>query len=316
LDALRQNPHVVSFTASELTPVQYWQNFNNYFPEGNEAKKVILRHVSGTAGYFETFKIPFIEGRGFLDNSADSVNHSVVINEAAMKAFGWTSAVGKRLRQNNNDQIYTVIGVTKNFHYQSLKDDVEPLLHWYAGKQQLSSFLSVRLTDESKGKDLISNLEARFKKIPSRRTLNHFYLSDEVAKSYQAIDNICRMTSFVTILAILIACAGIFGLISLVAKQRTKEIGVRKVLGASISSIATMLSGDFLKLVGLALLIGLPISYWLGHKLLQTFAYRTEIKWWYLALAAIVALGIALFSVSFQAIKAALNNPVESLKTE
>ncbi|AXE19631.1 macrolide ABC transporter permease [Runella rosea] len=316
LDALRQNPHVVSFTASELTPVQYWQNFNNYFPEGNEAKKVILRHVSGTAGYFETFKIPFIEGRGFLDNSADSVNHSVVINEAAMKAFGWTSAVGKRLRQNNNDQIYTVIGVTKNFHYQSLKDDVEPLLHWYAGKQQLSSFLSVRLTDESKGKDLISNLEARFKKIPARRTLNHFYLSDEVAKSYQAIDNIWRMTSFVTILAILIACAGIFGLISLVAKQRTKEIGVRKVLGASISSIATMLSGDFLKLVGLALLIGLPISYWLGHKLLQTFAYRTEIKWWYLALAAVVALGIALFSVSFQAIKAALNNPVESLKTE
>ncbi|MFN8348365.1 MAG: ABC transporter permease [Spirosomataceae bacterium] len=316
LNELRQNPNVVSFAVSEITPIRYWQNFNNYFPEGNEAKKIILRHVSATENYFETYKIPFLEGRGFSDNSPDSVNHSVIINEAAMKSFGWTAGVGKRLRQNNDNTIYTVIGVTKNFHYQSLKDEVEPLLHWYAGKQQLSNFLTVRLTDESKGKALISSMEKRFKKIPSRRALGHFYLSDEVAKSYQAIDNIWRMTGFVTILAILIACAGIFGLISLVAKQRTKEIGIRKVLGASVSSIAAMLSGDFLKLVGIALLIGLPISYWLGQKLLQTFAYRVEVKWWYLGLASAFALGIALFSVSFQAIKAALSNPVESLKTE
>ncbi len=316
LNELRQNPNVVSFAVSEITPVQYWQNFNNYFPEDNEAKKIILRHVSATENYFETYKIPFIEGRGFSDNSPDSVNHSVIINEAAMKSFGWTSAVGKRLRQNNNDQIYTVIGVTKNFHYQSLKDDIEPLLHWYAGKQQLSNFLTVRLTDESKAKALISNLENRFKKIPARRALNHFYLSDQVAKAYQPIDNIWRMTSFVTLLAILIACAGIFGLISLVAKQRTKEIGIRKVLGASIASIATMLSGDFLKLVGIALVIALPISYWVGKKLLASFAYRIEVQWWHLGAASAFALGIALFSVSFQAIRAALSNPVESLKSE
>ena len=307
---------MVSFTASELTPVQYWQNFNNYFPEGNEAKKIILRHVSATENYFETFKIPFVEGRGFSDTSADSVNHSVVINEAAMKAFGWTSAVGKRLRQNNNDEIYTVIGVTKNFHYQSLKDEIEPLLHWYAGKQRLSNFLTLRLTDESKAKALISNLEARFKKIPARRALSYFYLSDEVDKSYKPIDSIWRMTSFVTLLAILIACAGIFGLISLVAKQRTKEIGIRKVLGASIASIATMLAGDFLKLVGVALVIALPISYWADKKLLETFAYRVEVQWWHLGIASAFALGIALFSVSFQAIRAALSNPAESLKTE
>ncbi len=316
LDELRQNPNVVSFCSSELTPIQYWGNFNNYFPEGNEAQKVILRHVSGVDNYFETYKIPFIEGRGFSDNSADSANHSVIINEAAMKAFGWKTAVGKRLRQNNNNQVYTIIGVTKDFHYQSLKEEVEPLLHWYAGKQQLSGFLTVRLTDESKGKALIKTLEARFKKIPARRALSYFYLSDEVAKAYQSIDNIWRMTGFVTLLAILIACAGIFGLISLVAKQRTKEIGIRKVVGASMGSIATLLSKDFLKLVVIALTIGLPISYWVGQKLLETFAYRIEIEWWYLALAAIFAFGIALVSVSFQAIRAAMMNPVKSLKSE
>jgi putative ABC transport system permease protein len=316
LNELRQNPNVVSFTASDVVPMHYWQNFNSYYPEGNDAKKINLRHVSAGEGYFETYKIPFVEGRGFRDNSADSANHAVVINEAAMKIFGWTTAVGKRIRQNNNDAIYTVIGVTKNFHYQSLKDEVEPLLHWYGGKQQLSSFLTVRLTDESKGKALISQLETRFKKIPARRMLGHFYLNDEVNKVYEPIDNIWQMTSFVTLIAILTACAGIFGLISLVAKQRIKEIGIRKTLGASVGNITALLSSDFMKLVVIALCIALPISYWLGIKLLRSFAYRVEVQWWYLGLASFFALAIALLSVIFQAIRAAMANPVKSLKTE
>ncbi|GAB2764662.1 ABC transporter permease [Rhabdobacter roseus] len=316
LDELRQNPNVVSFCASELTPVQYWHNFNTYFPEGAEAQKIRLRHVSAPAGYFETYRIPLVEGRGFSDTSADSANHSVVINEAARKAFGWTTAVGKQLRQNNDPQVYTVIGVTKDFHYQNLSERVEPLLHWYSGKQQLSSFLTVRLVDESKGPTLIHNLEARFKKIPARRSLGYFYLKDEVAKAYRPFDSIWQMASFVTLIAILTACAGIFGLISMVTKQRTKEIGIRKVLGATARSIAMLLSGSFLKLVLLALLLGLPLSFWLGQKLLHTFAYRVEIEWWYFLLASALALGIALLTVSFQSIRAALMNPVKSLRNE
>ncbi|MCU0341925.1 MAG: ABC transporter permease [Spirosomaceae bacterium] len=316
LDQLRQNPNVLSFCTSDLTPMRYWNNFNNYYPEGNNTKTVNLRHVSGTQGYFETYKIPLLEGRSFKDNSADSANNAVVINEAAMKAFGWTTAVGKRLRQNNNDQVYTVIGVTKNFHYQDLKDQIEPLLHWYGGKQQLRNFLTIRLTDESKGQAVVKDLEARFKKIPARRALTYAYLSDEVGQAYQSIDNIWQMSGFVTLVAIIAACAGIFGLISLVAKQRTKEIGVRKVLGASVLSITTLLSGAFLRLVGVAIVIAMPLAYWLGDKLLGTFAYRVEMQWWYFAVTATVALLIALLSVVFQAIKAALMNPVKSLKTE
>ncbi len=316
LDQLRQNPNVVSFTTSEVVPMRYWQNFNSYYPEGNDVKKINLRHVSGGEKYFETLKVPMIEGRGFRDNSADSANNAVVINEAAMKAFGWQTAVGKRIRQNNNDAVYTVIGVTKDFHYQSLKDEVEPLLHWYGGKQQLSSYLTVRLTDEAKGKELVSQLEARFKKIPARRGLDHFYLDEEVNKVYESISNILQMTGFVTLIAILTACAGIFGLISLVAKQRTKEIGIRKTLGASVANITALLSADFMKLVIIALFIALPISYWLGTKLLQSFAYRVEVQWWHLGLASFFALAIALISVVFQAIRAALANPVKSLRSE
>ncbi|TAF31742.1 MAG: FtsX-like permease family protein [Cytophagales bacterium] len=317
LDELRRNANVESFCASDLTLVQYWQNFNNYYPDGNQAKVVKLRHVSGAVNYFETYKIPFIEGRGFSDaSSADSANNAVVLNEAALKAFGWQTAVGKKLRQLNDNRVYTVIGVTKDFHYQSLKDHVEPLLHWYGGRQQLSNFLTVRLTDETKGAALTKELEARFKKIPARRALSYFYLTDEIAKVYQSLDNIWRIIVFVTMIAILTACAGIFGLISLVAKQRTKEIGVRKVLGASVLSITALLSKDFLKLVGIALVVAIPISYWLGEKLLDYFAYRVATEWWHFGLAAALAVGIALVSVVFQAIKAALMNPVKSLKTE
>ena len=317
LDELARNPNVSSFCTSELTPVEYWRNFNNYYQDGNEATKVNLRHVSGTANYFETYKIPFVEGRGFSDAStADSTNHSVIINEAAMKAFGWTSAVGKRLRQDSDSQVYTVVGVTKDFHYQSLQGRIEPLLHRYGGKQQLNRFLTVRLTDESKGKALIADLENRFKKIPSRRVLDSFYFTDEITKSYRPIESIWQMIGFVTTIAILIACAGIFGLISLVAKQRTKEIGVRKVLGASVLNITALLSWSFLKLVGIAILIALPLAYWLGSKMLETFAYHVEIEWWHFALSAFLALGIALLTVSYQAIRAALMNPVKSLKSE
>ena len=316
LDELRQNPNVESFCTSTLTPVKYWYNFNEYYPAKNPNQSVRILHASTFENYFETYQIPFIEGRSFLDNSADSANHNIIINEAAMRAFGWKTAVGKQLRQQNDPTNYTVIGVTKNFHYQNLKESIEPLLHWYAGKQKLSNFLTIRLKDPAKASTLIKTVEARFKNIPSRRPLSHFYLSDELAKTYRPIDSIWQMISFVTLLAILIACAGIFGLISLVAKQRTKEIGIRKALGASVTNIVAMLSGQFLQLVGIALGISLPISYWLGQKLLETFAYRTQLQWWYLIFVAIFALIIALVSVSFQALRAALNNPVESLKTD
>lgn len=317
LDGLRHNSAVEEFTTSDVTPERYWENYNHYYAEGKEDQMVKFRHVAGAVRYFETYGIPLLEGRTFSDATpADSASHAVIINEAAMRALGWTTAVGKRLRQQHNDQVYTVIGVSKDFHYQNLKEHIEPLLHWYGGRQALSSYLTVRLTDESKAPDLIRHLEAEFKKLPSRRPLHYYYLSEQVDKAYRSIDSIWNMVGFVTLIAIGTACAGIFGLISLVTKRRMKEIGVRKVLGASVFSITTLLSGDFLKLVVLALIIGSPVAWWVGDKMLSYFAYKTQIQWWYFAVGGALALGIALLTVSVQSIKAALLNPVKSLRSE
>ncbi len=319
LNSLRQNPRVLSFTSSQLTPAYYQDNFNAYFPDGDEAKAIGIRHLTGAIDYFATYKIPMIEGRDFSDATpADSANHAVVINESAMKAFGWTTAVGKKLRQKSDPQVYTIVGVTKDFHYRDLKDKVGPVLHWYGGRQTLNQFLTVRLADATNAPAVIKDLETQFRKIPARRALAYVYMADEVEKAYQPIDNIWRMISFVSLVAILTACAGIFGLILLVARQRTKEIGVRKVLGASVFSITALLSSDFLRLAGIAIVFAAPLGWWLGNTMLSYFAYRTQTQWWYFVVAAALALAlaIALISVLFQAMRAAMANPVKSLRSE
>ncbi len=317
LNRLRQNPNVVSFTSTYYTPASFQNNFNNYYPDGQENRTVNLRHMGGAVNFTETYRIPMLEGRNFSDATlADSANNAVVINESAMKAFGWKTAVGRKLRQLNNPTRYTVIGVTKDYHYRDLKEDIGPTLQAYSGRENLSSFLSVRVADPGKAPALVADLEREFKKIPARRALSYTYLSDEVAKAYQPLSNAWQLISFVTLVAILTACAGIFGLITLVARQRTKEIGVRKVLGASVASITVLLASDFLKLVGLAILIATPIGWWLGKRMLDYFAYHTDVQAWYVVVAGLLAIGIALGSVIFQAIRAAVANPVKSLRSE
>ena len=317
LNRLRQNPNVVSFTSTYYTPVSYQNNFNSYYPDGQENRAVNIRHMDGAVNYTETYRIPMQEGRNFSDaTTADSANHAVLINESAMRAFGWTTAVGRKLRQLNNPTRYTVVGVTKDYHYLDLKESIGPMLQVYSGRESLSSFLAVRLTDAANAPALIADLEREFKKIPARRSLSYFYLTDEVVKAYQPLNNAWLMIGFVTLIAILTACAGIFGLITLVARQRTKEIGIRKVLGASVLSITVLLSTDFLRLVLLAVLIAAPVGWYAGQRMLDYFAYHTDVQWWYLAVAGLLAVGIALLTVSFQSIRAALMNPVKSLRSE
>lgn len=317
LARLRQNPDVVSFTSTYYTPVSYQENFNQYYPDGHENQQVHLRHMGGAVNFTETYKIPMLEGRNFSDATlADSANNAVIINESAMRAFGWKTAVGRKVRQLNNSAVYTIIGVTKDYHYRDLTSRIEPMLQAYSGPESLSAFLSVRLTDSDKAPALIDYLAREFKKIPARRSLTYSYLSDDIARSYRSLDNIWRMISFVTTIAILIACAGIFGLVSLVARQRMKEIGVRKVLGASVANITLLLSSNFLKLVLLAILIAAPIGWWVGQTILQNFAYHIQLQWWYVALAGALSIIIAFLTVSYQSLKAALVNPVKSLRSE
>ena len=316
-DQLRQNPNVVSFTSTYYTPVTYQNNFNTYYPDGKENQQIHLRHMGGAVNYTETLEIPMLEGRNFSDATpADSANNAVIINESAMRAFGWKTAVGKKLRQLNNPSAYIVIGVTKDYHYRDLTDRVGPMLQAYNGRETLSGYLIVRVADPGKTQALFQDLNREFRKIPARRALSYTYLSDDIARAYSSLDNIWQMISFVTLIAILTACAGIFGLISQVARQRTKEIGVRKVLGASVFSITILVSSDFLKLVGLAILIASSIGLIFGQRMLDHFAYHTQMQWWYFAIAGLLAVIIAALTVSYQSIRAALINPVTSLKAD
>jgi putative ABC transport system permease protein len=264
-----------------------------------------------------TYKIPIIQGNNFNDDLAASEKDGVLINRAAMDAFGWKNAVGKKIKANGEDgHPYTVIGVMENFHYQDLQNNIEPLIQWYTGKPRLSTrYLSVR-TDAGYIKPVMNQLEKSFKTMPSRRSFTYELMSAKVDEQYTLLDNILKVTNYIAILTILIAALGMFGLISIFSKQRIKEIGIRKVLGASITGIVKLLSKDFLVMVGIAIIIASPIAWYIMNSWLQDFAYRINIDWWMFFTGGMIAVLIALITVSFQAIKAAIANPVESLRSE
>jgi putative ABC transport system permease protein len=316
LNDLKNNPHVKAVSTNGVVPTAYDQNYNSYFDPAS-SKEVSLRQEPADAGYVPTYEIPIEQGKNFNDELAASEKNAVLINHAAMDAFGWKNAIGKQIKAKGEEgTIYTVIGVMKNFHYQDLQNNIEPLIQWYAGKPSIEKrFLSVR-TDAGYMMPVISQLQEAFKTMPSRRSFSYELMSDKIDDQYALLDNILKVTSYIALLTILIAAMGMFGLISLFAKQHVKEIGIRKVLGASVADIVRLLSKDFLLLVGVAIIIATPIAWYIMNNWLQDFAYRIHINWWMFFIAGIIAISIALITVSVQAIKAAIANPVKSLRSE
>jgi putative ABC transport system permease protein len=315
LNDLKNNPHVLSVSTNAVIPTAYWQNYNDYI-DAKTKKDVYLRHVGADAGYFPTFQIPFIQGKNFDDALAASEKYSVVINRSAMNAFGWTNAIGKQIQSKGNPIIYTVIGVTEDFHYEDMQNQIGPTLHWYGGKQSLeNSFLTVR-TDPVYLKSVMQNLDQAFNGMPSRRSFSYQLMTEKMDKQYDLLNGILKITNCIALLTIVIAAMGMFGLVSLFASQRVKEIGIRKVLGASQASIIHLLSRDFLLLVALAIILASPIAWYIMHGWLQDFAYRISIQWWMFGLTGVLAILIAMLTVGIQAIKASVANPVRSLRTE
>ncbi|HET7115052.1 MAG TPA: FtsX-like permease family protein, partial [Hanamia sp.] len=316
LNNLKNNPHVKSVSTNGVVPTAYQRNYNIFF-DPSTSKEVSLRQEPADAGYVPTYKIPIIQGKNFNDKLAASEKNAVLINRSAMDAFGWKNAVGKQIKdKGENPTIYTVIGVMENFHYQDLQNHIEPLVQWYRGKPNLDNrYLSIRV-DPGYMKPVMNQLEQEFKTMPSRRDFSYELMSNKVDQQYALLDNILKVTNYIALLTILIAAMGMFGLISLFAKQRVKEIGIRKVLGASVTGIVKLLSKDFLLLVGIAIIIASPLAWYIMNNWLQDFAYRINISWWMFLLSGCIAILIAIVTVSIQAIKAAVANPVESLRTE
>jgi len=213
-----------------------------------------------------------------------------------------------------NNQKYNVIGVVKDYHYQALNYEIGPQLFTMKNDNSYGRFfIKIRPGSETSS---LKQIQKVFKAIFPLSPYTYTFMNEENLKSYEAEAKWKQIMLFGAILTIFISCIGLFGLSVLSAEKRTKEIGIRKVLGASVRGVVTILSKDFLKLVGIALIIAIPAAYIVGNKWLQNYPYRIALNWWLFVSAAVMVILIALITVSFQAIKTAVANPVKSLRTE
>jgi putative ABC transport system permease protein len=258
-----------------------------------------------------TMKLEMIEGRDFSrDFPSDSTGF--IINEAAMKTFGYAAPIGKNI--SINGMRGHIIGMVKDFNFESLHKQIEPLIIRLGEKEQYGEVL-IR-TQPGKTKEALASLEKLYKQLNPAFPFTYTFSDEEYKKLYQSEQVVGNLSNAFAFLAIFISCLGLLGLAMFTAEQRVKEIGIRKILGASVASLFALLSSEFLWLVLIALLIASPIAWYAMNGWLQTFAYRTPVEWWMFVLSGGLIIGIALATVSFQAIKAALINPVKSLRSE
>jgi len=261
--------------------------------------------------FIDLFEIELVEGRNFSPEIPTDSSATYILNESAVKAIGWESAVGKQFRDGK------VIGVVKDFHFQPFDLAIEPLFMTFISDSNRSRFgniaMKIRMDDLD---NTVAHIQNTMKTLIPQFPFEVQFMDEAYNDIYQAEQRFGKAFNIFTLLALFIACMGLFGLISHQVLQRTKEIGIRKVLGASVSNIVTLLSKDFLKLIIIAFVIAIPISYYFMQQWLEDFAYRIEISWWIFVLTGATAIGIALLTVSFQSVKAAIANPIESLRNE
>ncbi len=255
--------------------------------------------------------VKLISGRDFRENDSAKV----LVNETFARKMGLTdqTAPGKRIL-DGNDRTWEIVGVMKDFNYGNLHKDVESFMVWINHKQDgLWANLTVH-TATANYKELLSRIESVWNRDVPGVPFEYSFLDEQVQKQYASDISMSRIINAFTIMTICISCLGLFGLAAFSAEQRNKEIGIRKVLGASVSGI--VLSKDFLKLVLIAFAIATPISWWAMKKWLDEFAFKIQISWWMFGLAGLATILIALFTVSSQAFRAAVMNPVKSLRSE
>jgi len=267
----------------------------------------------------QTLGITAVAGRLFSKEFPGDTSNRMILNEAAIRKMGFSSpqeAIGGKVKFDWRGESYswTVIGVVKDFHFQDLHVPIEPYGFQLNNRPNFNYIIV-----HAKASDiapLLSSVTASWHKLNPNEPFEYSFLDEDFQKNYEAENRLASIVGYFTVIAILISCLGLFGLATFSAEQRTKEIGVRKVLGASVTGIVALLSKDFLRLVAISVVIASPIAWWVMHKWLQDFAYRVNISWMVFLITTVVALTIALLTISFQAIRAAIANPVKSLRTE
>jgi len=304
---------ISSVAASQSVPGKE-MNLVDWRKESDDSKQAVrfrVNHID--ADYAPTYELSFLAGKNFAP-PATGTYRAVLLNEVALRQLGYSKPkdiINERLHFNG--ELYTVAGVVRNFHYASLRELIEPLAMVYAPRTQ--AYFSVRISGSNLPATL-THLQTMFTEAFPGNPFSYTFLDESLQGQYKAEIRFGQLIGALSVLAILIACMGLFGLTAYSFSKRTKEIGMRKVLGASVSSIVLLLSQDFLKLVVISIVIASPLAWYAMDWWLQDFAYKVGIDWWLFLLAGGLAVGISLLTVSFQSLKAALMNPVKSLRTE
>ncbi len=280
----------------------------------NNDSSLQFAYATVDESFLPLLKIPIIEGRNFSEDYPSDSSHSVLVNESFVKKAGWKNPIGQTVDFFYRNEKYTVIGVVKDYHYQSLYQKIDPqLFTMKPGNDYGTSYIKIKPNTASAS---LKYIAATFKKLFPLSPYSYIFKNEQNIKNYEAEAKWKQIMLYSAILTIFISCIGLFGLSVLSAEKRTKEIGIRKVLGASIRSLVTALSVDFLKLVMIAMIIAIPLAWLAANKWLEKYPYRIHLNWWIFVSAGLLVILIALITISFQAIKAAIANPVKSLRTE
>lgn len=312
-DQLANETVVKSVTLTECVPGEYNENYNGFQSiDSAEAKTVSLRQTTIDHRFFETFKMNIIDGRNFsMDRESDK--ETVIINEAAMEAYGWTDLKNRSLRSGGGGQVYEVIGVVEDYYYQSLKRSIQPVIHFY--NPEVTTRLAVRL-DPERLQEGIALLEEKWNALDPYEPFDYAFVDESFDKLYKEQERLGTTSSLFSMIAIVIAGLGLFSITSYNIRLRKKEIGIRKVLGASILSIITGLSRNLGLLVMLAFILACPIIYYLSDAFLQDFNYRIVLSPWIFILGGGLVFFTAMLIVGLQSGRAAMENPVNSLRDE
>lgn len=310
-DELSKYPAVRSITSSRHVPGR-WSGSNLFVrPEGWEGDPMRMRYTYMDASFFDSYEITLKEGKGFLPDSEGDQRESVVLNEAALRAFGWTDIENKNLVIG--DRKIKVVGLIEDFNYETLRSEIAPILHFHRVPSNAAHrYLTLR-TDSENLAETLAFVNEKWQILDPSRPFDYFFVAEDFRELYSNEDRLLAMVKIFAFLSIFISCLGLFGLLSFTLDKRKKEIGIRKILGASTARLAALITNEFTRLIIISFVIACPLAYYFMNDWLSDFAYHIEVGWQVFALTLLLTTGLALITISFKTVKAANANPVDSI---
>ena len=311
---LTGHPGIIDMTSSRHVPGR-WSGSNTFVrPEGWQGNPLRMRYTYMDANFFDAYDVQLTDGTGFHPDSEGDQRESVVINAAALRAFGWENIEGKAVMIG--DRKINVVGLIADFNYESLRTVVEPILHFHRIPSNATHrFLTLR-TSGNELNNILAFLESQWTLLDESRPFNYFFVDEDMAALYANEDRLLTMVKVFSFLSIFISCLGLYGLLAFILEKRRKEIGIKKVLGASTMHISLSISNEFTRLVVIAVLLASPVAFVIMRNWLDDFAYHIQMGWVVFAITLALSLGFAWFTVAFKAVKAARANPIHAIREE